>query len=31
MSELFEAVEALIASASPLPPPAERKRLRQAR
>ncbi|MFF4213283.1 telomere-associated protein Tap [Streptomyces sp. NPDC001796] len=30
MSELFEAVEALIASASPLPPPAERKRLRQA-
>ncbi|GAA3043296.1 telomere-associated protein Tap [Streptomyces glomeratus] len=30
MSELFEAVDALIASASPLPPPAERKRLRQA-
>ncbi|MER7481256.1 helix-turn-helix transcriptional regulator [Streptomyces sp. NPDC126510] len=30
MSELFEAVDALIASRSPLPPPAERKRLRQA-
>ena len=30
MSELFDAVDALIASRSPLPPPAERKRLRQA-
>ncbi|GHB28274.1 MULTISPECIES: telomere-associated protein Tap [Streptomyces] len=30
MSELFEAVDALIASASPLPPPAERERLRKA-
>ncbi|MFI6013372.1 telomere-associated protein Tap [Streptomyces sp. NPDC051243] len=30
MSELFEAVDALIASRSSLPPPAERKRLRQA-
>ncbi|MBT2442974.1 helix-turn-helix domain-containing protein, partial [Streptomyces sp. ISL-36] len=30
MSELFDAVDALIASASPLPPPEERKRLRQA-
>ncbi|MFD0026241.1 telomere-associated protein Tap [Streptomyces sp. NPDC058382] len=30
MSELFDAVDALIASASPLPPPAERKRLRAA-
>ncbi|MGW0468525.1 telomere-associated protein Tap [Streptomyces sp. NPDC003027] len=30
MSELFDAVDALIASASPLPPPAERKRLRTA-
>ncbi|MER7405986.1 helix-turn-helix transcriptional regulator [Streptomyces sp. NPDC000070] len=30
MSELFEAVDALVASRSPLPPPAERKRLRQA-
>ncbi|GGT85683.1 telomere-associated protein Tap [Streptomyces lateritius] len=30
MSELFDAVDALIASASPLPPPQERKRLRQA-
>jgi hypothetical protein len=29
MSELFDAVEALIASASPLPPPGERTRLRQ--
>ncbi|GAA5015225.1 telomere-associated protein Tap [Streptomyces hyderabadensis] len=30
MFELFDAVDALIASRSPLPPPAERKRLRQA-
>ncbi|MFE9404099.1 telomere-associated protein Tap [Streptomyces sp. NPDC006530] len=30
MSELFDAVDALIASRSPLPPAAERKRLRQA-
>ncbi|MFI2413722.1 telomere-associated protein Tap [Streptomyces sp. NPDC018947] len=30
MSELFDAVDALIASRSPLPPPAERRRLRQA-
>ncbi|MEV7409131.1 helix-turn-helix transcriptional regulator [Streptomyces althioticus] len=30
MPELFDAVDALIASRSPLPPPAERKRLRQA-
>ncbi|MFH8658487.1 telomere-associated protein Tap [Streptomyces afghaniensis] len=30
MSELFDAVDALVASRSPLPPPAERKRLRQA-
>ncbi|MGC2998262.1 telomere-associated protein Tap [Streptomyces sp. G35A] len=30
MSELFEAVDALVASRSPLPPPAERKRLRKA-
>ncbi|MER6052658.1 helix-turn-helix transcriptional regulator [Streptomyces sp. NPDC001793] len=30
MSELFDAVDALIASRPPLPPPAERKRLRQA-
>ncbi|WP_331757438.1 helix-turn-helix domain-containing protein (plasmid) [Streptomyces sp. NBC_01387] len=30
MSELFDAVDALVASASPLPPPAERKRLRTA-
>ncbi|MEV7197974.1 helix-turn-helix transcriptional regulator [Streptomyces sp. NPDC093510] len=30
MSELFDAVDALIASRSQLPPPAERKRLRQA-
>ncbi|MFE9703183.1 telomere-associated protein Tap [Streptomyces sp. NPDC005930] len=30
MSDLFDAVDALIASRSPLPPPAERKRLRQA-
>ncbi|TJZ94632.1 telomere-associated protein Tap [Actinacidiphila oryziradicis] len=30
MSELFDAVDALIASASPLPRPAERKRLRAA-
>ncbi|MFF9221196.1 telomere-associated protein Tap, partial [Streptomyces viridosporus] len=30
MSELFEAVDALVASRSPLPPPEERKRLRQA-
>ncbi|GGT16121.1 telomere-associated protein Tap [Streptomyces chromofuscus] len=30
MSELFDAVDALVASRSPLPVPAERKRLRQA-
>ncbi|MFI5924042.1 telomere-associated protein Tap [Streptomyces anulatus] len=30
MSELFDAVDALVASRSPLPPPPERKRLRQA-
>ncbi|MGW6095044.1 helix-turn-helix transcriptional regulator [Streptomyces sp. NPDC055157] len=30
MSELFDAVDALIVSASPLPPPAERERLRKA-
>lgn len=30
MSDLFDAVDALIASASPLPPPAERERLRKA-
>ncbi|MFF9705413.1 telomere-associated protein Tap [Streptomyces griseofuscus] len=30
MSELFDAVDALVASRSPLPPPAERRRLRQA-
>ncbi|MGW8988308.1 telomere-associated protein Tap [Streptomyces zhihengii] len=30
MSELFDAVDALIASRSPLPVPAERRRLRQA-
>ncbi|EGE39444.1 helix-turn-helix domain-containing protein [Streptomyces sp. SID4928] len=30
MSELFDAVDALVASRSPLPAPAERKRLRQA-
>ncbi|MFJ5841787.1 telomere-associated protein Tap [Streptomyces shenzhenensis] len=30
MSELFDRVDALIASRSPLPPPAERRRLRQA-
>jgi DNA-binding transcriptional regulator YiaG len=30
MSESFDAVDALIASRSPLPPPAERKRLRRA-
>ncbi|MGW1088923.1 telomere-associated protein Tap [Streptomyces sp. NPDC002596] len=30
MSELFDAVDALIASASPLPAPAERERLRRA-
>ncbi|WP_328322501.1 telomere-associated protein Tap [Streptomyces sp. NBC_00388] len=30
MSELFDAVDALVASASPLPPPEERKRLRVA-
>ena len=30
MSELFDAVDALVASASPLPPPGERKRLRAA-
>ncbi|MFE3144706.1 telomere-associated protein Tap [Streptomyces scopuliridis] len=30
MSELFDAVDALIASASALPPPAERERLRKA-
>ncbi|PZH18462.1 transcriptional regulator, partial [Streptomyces sp. NTH33] len=29
MSELFDAVDALVASRSPLPPPEERKRLRQ--
>ncbi|WP_236569520.1 helix-turn-helix transcriptional regulator, partial [Streptomyces sp. MBT59] len=29
MSELFDAVDALVASRSALPPPAERKRLRQ--
>ncbi|WP_236242704.1 helix-turn-helix domain-containing protein [Streptomyces sp. CC228A] len=30
MSELFDAVDALLASRAPLPPPAERKRLRTA-
>ncbi|WP_052868761.1 telomere-associated protein Tap [Streptomyces niger] len=30
MSELFDAVDALVASRAPLPPAAERKRLRQA-
>ncbi|MFD4048802.1 helix-turn-helix transcriptional regulator, partial [Streptomyces sp. NPDC058611] len=30
MSKLFDAVDALVASRSPLPPPAERKRLRAA-
>ncbi|MFJ1651419.1 telomere-associated protein Tap [Streptomyces sp. NPDC088337] len=30
MSELFDAVDALVVSRSPLPPPEERKRLRQA-
>ncbi|WP_062218294.1 helix-turn-helix transcriptional regulator [Streptomyces sp. NBRC 109706] len=30
MSELFDAVDALVASRSALPPPAERRRLRQA-
>ncbi|MDG9688309.1 helix-turn-helix transcriptional regulator [Streptomyces sp. DH18] len=30
MPELFDAIDALVASRSPLPPPAERKRLRQA-
>ncbi|MFF2367828.1 telomere-associated protein Tap [Streptomyces sp. NPDC058122] len=30
MSELFDRVDALIASRAPLPPPTERKRLRQA-
>ncbi|MFF9378164.1 telomere-associated protein Tap [Streptomyces griseoluteus] len=30
MPELFDAVDALVASRSPLPPPAERRRLRQA-
>jgi transcriptional regulator with XRE-family HTH domain len=30
MSELFDRIDALVASRSPLPPPAERKRLRQA-
>ncbi|ARI56204.1 telomere-associated protein Tap [Streptomyces bacillaris] len=30
MSELYDAIDALVASRSPLPPPAERKRLRQA-
>ncbi|MEW2119132.1 helix-turn-helix transcriptional regulator [Streptomyces sp. NPDC005474] len=30
MSELFERIDALVASRSPLPPPAERKRLRTA-
>src|SRR3954463_5024023 len=30
MSELFDRVDALVASRSPLPPPAERKRLRTA-
>ncbi|GAA1918753.1 helix-turn-helix transcriptional regulator [Streptomyces durmitorensis] len=30
MSELFDRIDALVASRSPLPPPEERKRLRQA-
>ncbi|NHI11840.1 XRE family transcriptional regulator [Streptomyces sp. KO7888] len=30
MSELFDRIDALVASRSPLPPPAERRRLRQA-
>ena len=30
MSELFDRIDALVASRSPLPPPTERKRLRQA-
>ncbi|MET7585084.1 helix-turn-helix transcriptional regulator, partial [Streptomyces microflavus] len=30
MSELFDRIDALVASRSPLPPPAERKRLRVA-
>ncbi|MBK3588892.1 helix-turn-helix transcriptional regulator, partial [Streptomyces sp. MBT57] len=30
MSELFDAIDALVASRSPLPAPAERRRLRQA-
>ncbi|RNG09442.1 helix-turn-helix transcriptional regulator, partial [Streptomyces botrytidirepellens] len=30
MSELFDAIDALIAGQSPLPPPAERERLRTA-
>ncbi|MFE0387829.1 telomere-associated protein Tap [Streptomyces bungoensis] len=30
MSELFDAVDALVASRAPLPPPPERRRLRQA-
>ncbi|MEU1707083.1 helix-turn-helix domain-containing protein [Streptomyces sp. NPDC005706] len=30
MSELFDAIDALVASRAPLPPPAERRRLRQA-
>ncbi|MEV7658598.1 helix-turn-helix transcriptional regulator [Streptomyces anulatus] len=30
MPELFDAIDALVASRSPLPPPSERKRLRQA-
>ncbi|GHF25249.1 hypothetical protein GCM10018789_64090 [Streptomyces werraensis] len=30
MSELFDAIDALIASRTPLPPPEERKRLRKA-
>lgn len=30
MSELFDAVDALLASRATLPPPAERKRLRSA-
>ncbi|MBO8194627.1 helix-turn-helix transcriptional regulator, partial [Streptomyces oryzae] len=30
MSELFDAVDALVASRAPLPPPEERRRLRKA-
>ncbi|MFI9220094.1 hypothetical protein [Streptomyces werraensis] len=30
MSELLDAIDALIASRAPLPPPEERKRLRKA-